>query len=426
MSGPSWAVTAIARRPFLAKSGERLGQVRDVVARLTENAYPRIAGFVVRIGDQQAFVRVQDVSTLDAGGARLAVDRVDLRPFERRPREILLMGDLVGRNVISVGDARLIRVRDVTLRPRSNHLEVTSIVAGRRPVWERVLLRTAGYIEPERLVDWLDIEPLLGHVPTARRRLPFARVARLHPARLADMVEAASPSEGEEILTAVAESRDLQADVFEELDPDFQIAYLHDRSDAEAAEILASMAPDDAADVLLRLGKDRSALILGRLPLPQLRKVRLLLGYNPETAGGLMSPEFLAVSAGATVEQACARVRESTLPARVLDTLYVVDESGRLVGQAPITELLRRGPTEPVAAAADDSVSVEAHADIPEIAIAMTDFNLEALQVVDAEGHILGIIAVDDLLEVMLPVEWRTRVRHYPSGDDRREVAAPE
>lgn len=415
MSAASLPLTAIVRRPLLGKSGERVGQVRDVVADLPEQGYPRIPGLVVRIGDRDIFVRMEDVAALDAGAVRLSVDRLDLRSFERRPREILLAGDLLGHHVISMPQARLVRVQDVMLARPTSELQVAGIVVSSRPLWERLLLRSTGQAQSQTLLNWLDVEPLLGHVPTARRRLPFARVARLHPARLADMVETASPVEGEEILRAVGENQDLEADVFEELDPEYQVAYLEGRSDAEAAEILANMEPDDAADVLLKIERERRERILGWLPLPALRKVRMLLGYNPETAGGLMSPDFLAVPSGATVAEIEEQIRASHLPPGVLDTVYLVDDAGRLAGQIAVVELLRHDAAEPVSAAlSGEPVSVPVQADIPEIAITMTDFNLEALPVVDGDRRMLGIITVDDLLEVVLPPEWRVRVRHYP------------
>jgi Mg/Co/Ni transporter MgtE len=133
-----------------------------------------------------------------------------------------------------------------------------------------------------------------------------------------------------------------------------------------------------------------------------------------------MSPDFLAVSPGATAAEVREQVRLSHLPAGVLDTVYLVDDAGRLVGKVGIVELLRcDGPERVSSAVTDEPVSVPAHADIPEIAITMTDFNLEALPVVDGERRILGVIAVDDLLEVVLPPEWRVRVRHYPAADER-------
>ena len=143
------------------------------------------------------------------------------------------------------------------------------------------------------IVDWGSIEPFVSHVPSARLRIPYRKLARLHPAQIADLVEAASHEEGEEIIEAVGQDRELEADVFEELDPEHQLEFIEARSDADAAKVLGSMAPDDAADLITELDQDRRSPMLELLPEPQRRKVRSLLSYNPETAGGLMSPDFL-------------------------------------------------------------------------------------------------------------------------------------
>jgi Mg/Co/Ni transporter MgtE len=251
-----------------------------------------------------------------------------------------------------------------------------------------------------------------------RRRLPFTRLARLHPAELADMVEAASPREGEEILQAVGQDPELEADVFEELDLDYQVELLRARPDREAAEILANVSPDDAADIVTQLDQEHRDRVLGLLPLVQLQKIRMLLGYNPEIAGGLMSPDFLTVPSDMTVAEALDAIRSSNLPPAALGTVFIADDAGRLAGAVPAVEILRRDPADPMAdLASRDPVSVRPHTDIPEIAVTMADFNLEALPVVDDEHRLVGVVTVDDLLEVVLPQDWRIRVQHYPSTD---------
>ena len=145
-------------------------------------------------------------------------------------------------------------------------------------------------------MDWASIEPFVAHVPTARLRIPYRKLARLHPAQIADLVEAASHDEGEEIIEAVGQDRELEADVFEELDAEHQIEFVRSRTDAEAARLLATMAPDDAADLIIELDQERRLPVLQLLPMAQQRKIRALLNYNPETAGGLMSPDFLCLA----------------------------------------------------------------------------------------------------------------------------------
>lgn len=405
---PSLTVRRIIGRPLTSRAGEHLGRVRDVVVRLTEKDDPPVVGLVVEIAGRAVFVAAADLMTLVTPAPRLAGDRLDVRSFERRPREILLGGDLLGHHVISIAEARLVRVRDVELAERQGSTRAVAVVAGAATPVARLLARARAPL----VLPWAGIEPLLGHVPSARWRLPLGRLARLHPARLADLVETASPSEGAEIISAVGQDRDLEADVFEELEPAYQIAHVQARPDAELADLLASMAPDDAADLLLQLDSERRQRLLGRLPLMTLLKVRPLLGYNPETAGGVMSTDYLTVTADTPVEQALDAVRAGRMPPGVVETVYVVDGAHRLMGALTLGELLRRDPAETVGAVAVKvPVSVLPGADIPQIALAMTDFNLIALPVVDADTRLIGVIAVDDLLEVLLPEEWRTLVR---------------
>lgn len=440
---PSLAVRQLIGQPLLSRTGERLGEVRDVVVLLTEMEDPRVMGFVVRIARRALFVPVAEVTSLYPDGldhritpaapsrqaVRLMGDRLDVRSFERRPREILLGGDLLGHHVISVASARLVRVRDVALAYREGILRTVAVVVDAVPLVARLLPGWARGAHAPATLPWEGIEPLLAHVPTARWRLPLSRLARLHPARLADLVETASPSEGEEIIRTVGQDRDLEADVFEELEPAYQVAYVSTRSDAELADLLATMAPDDAADLLLQLEGERRQRILGRLPLVTLLKVRPLLGYNPATAGGLMSTDYLAVPADMPVGRVLDEVRTSRAPPGVAETIYVVDAARHLKGALAVSELLRRDPAEAVGATTIHiPASVLPHADIPEIALTMTDFNLTVLPVVDAEARLIGVLAVDDLLEVMLPDEWRTLARHSPptTVEQRSEMALEE
>jgi CBS domain-containing protein len=384
-------------------------------------------GFVARIGSRAVFLPVAEVVLHPLQGVQLVGDRLDVRSFERRPHEIVLGGDLLGHHVISIADARLVLVCDVELAYRQGTLRAVSVAVDPAPLVGRLLPSWLSRARTPVTLAWAGIEPLMAHVPTARWRLPLGRLARLHPARLADLVETASPSEGEEIIRTVGQDRDLEADVFEELEPPYQLAHLRARSDGEVADLLATMAPDDAADLLLQFEDARRQRILGRLPLVTLHKVRLLLGFNPATAGGLMSTDYLAVPPEMQVTEVLDTVRARRVPPGVAESVYVVDAAHRLLGVLSIGELLRRGPSQP---AGDTDmpapVSVQPHADIPEIALTMTDFNLTALPVVDQARQLIGVIAVDDLLEVMLPEEWRTLVRQTARDLDQAADAATD
>ncbi|HEX6509708.1 MAG TPA: magnesium transporter [Chloroflexota bacterium] len=404
---PALRLTAVLQLPLLARTGERVGRVHDLVARLSETGYPPILGLIARVGSRELFVPLEETAGIDSAAVRLAVDRLDVRSFERRRSEILLQRDLLGRHVIQLDEARLERVGDITLEDRGGELQVTGITVASSGILARLHLPFGRH--RQRVVrDWSSIEPFVGHVPTIGRRLPFTRLARLHPAELADIVEAASHREGEEIMTAVGEDPEVEADVFEELNAQYQVEFLQTRSDDEAAAVLARMTPDDAADLLLELEEEHRRRLLGCLPLPQLRKVRMLLGYHPETAGGLMSPDFLALPSDTSVETALEEARRSELSALSVSTVFVTGEAGRLVGALSLADLLRHADAARVGdIVTHDPVFVEPYTDIPGLARRMADFNLGALPVVDEHRSVIGIVTVDDVLEVMLPADWR-------------------
>jgi len=180
----------------------------------------------------------------------------------------------------------LIRANEIELAKVDGTWEVVGVDPSTKAVFRRLLPGRLGRnIRPGSIVDWESIEPFVAHVPSARLRIPYRKLARLHPAQIADLVEAASHEEGEEIIEAVGADQELEADVFEELDMEHQLEFIQSRSDAEAARVLSRMAPDDAADLIVDIDQERRLPILNLLPEPQQRKVRSLLSYNPETAG---------------------------------------------------------------------------------------------------------------------------------------------
>ena len=263
-------------------------------------------------------------------------------------------------------------------------------------------------VGPKAIVDWESIQPFVAHVPSAGLRIPYRKLARLHPAQIADLVEAASHEEGEEIINAVGQDLELEADVFEELDTEHQLEFLSTRSDKEAARLLATMAPDDAADLIADLDQDRRLSVLEALPQPDQAKVRALLSYNPETAGGLMSPEFLALPDQTIVSEALEEIRRSPVAPEALGVIYTTDEEGRLVGTASVVRLLKSPSSARVGEVADlDPVAVKADFDLHAIVRKMSDFNLSAAPVIDDDHKMIGVVTVDDVLELLLPQGWR-------------------
>jgi Mg/Co/Ni transporter MgtE len=247
-------------------------------------------------------------------------------------------------------------------------------------------------------------------VPTVRLRAPHPKLARLHPAELADLVEAASHREGEEIIQGISADPELEADVFEELESGHQLEFIADRPDTEIAAVLARMESDDAADLIAELPEARREEIVALLPEVQRRRLRTLLGHDPATAGGLMSPDFICLYSQATREEALDRVARSGYPSDAIAWLFVMNQARRLSGAIHLVDVLRAEPGGVVRDLAAPAKRVRTDADIEEVARLMTDYDLTVVAVVDDEERLQGVITVDDVLELVLPPGWR---RHF-------------
>jgi CBS domain-containing protein len=408
-------VSSLAGSPLLDSAGERLGRVEDVIARLDlADPLPPVIGLKARIGGRDLFVPIDRIERLGPDAARTATTKLNLAQFERRPGEVLLRSDVLDRSMINVENAHLVAAREVELVCSDGVWRVAGIDPSLRPrLWRLLPRRFRGHdSEHQQFIAWSEMEPFVGHVPTSRLKLRSRRLARLHPAQIADLVEAASHEEGEEILEAVGADKELEADVYEELDDEHQVEFLRERPDDEVAGVLARMASDDAADLLLELEQERRLPILGLMPPSKQRKLRGLLGHNPSTAGGLMNPDFLSIRSDAAVADALGLVRVSELTDQQVSVICVIDGSGVLVGAVTLADLVRAQAADAlsgliVADAATPTVPPEA--DLPDVSRLMTDFNLIAMPVVDADGRPVGVVAVDDVLELLLPEEWRRR-----------------
>jgi CBS domain-containing protein len=403
-------VSNIIKRPLVDGSGERVGRVRDLVARVGDAPHPPIVGLVAKVGGGDLFVPIAAIASFDPDHIRFEGKADDLGKFERRPGELLLGRDLLARHLINFVGGRLMRANEIELAKVDGTWEVIGVDPSSRPVLRRLIPhRLRWRTEAGSLVDWASVEPFVAHVPTARLRIPYRKLKRLHPAQIADLVEAASHEEGEEIIQAVGEDRELEADVFEELDTEHQIEFIRSRSDAEAASLLASMAPDDAADLITEVDQERRLPILNLLPEFQQRKIRSLLSYHPETAGGLMSPDFVCVPASTSVADALDAVRVSPAPVEALYVVFASDAEGRLIGWASLLSLLRAAPSAPLESVmSPDPPHVHTDWDLGATVRKMSDFNLTVAPVMDAEhDKILGVVTVDDVLELLLPTGWR-------------------
>jgi CBS domain-containing protein len=405
-------LSQVLGRPIRDLEGERVATVKDVIVRLGEDDHPPVTGFVARYRRRDFFLSRWRITELNKNGVRLNSDILDLRPFVRRESEVLLARDVLDKQLIDVDGKRVVRVNDVQIIEAASEWRVTGADVSLQGLWRR--LAPAGFAGTRRTVevlDWADVGYLATDAATVQLKSSSDKLARLHPVEIARLAEALSYHHGSEVVEALDD--ETAAETLEEMPAEHQARILGDMDQERAADILEWMSPDEAADVLGDLPEEKAEELLGLMEDEEQADVAELLPYEDDTAGGLMTTEFVTLPRELTVGEALARLREMAETPNMIYYLYVVEEehSWKLCGVIALRSLILADPSMPLAdAMRTDIQSADPQEPAREVAQRIAEYNLLALPVVDESGDILGIITVDDAMEILLPKDWRQRL----------------
>jgi magnesium transporter len=409
-------LSQLVGKPVLDLHGAPFGRVRDLIVALGEE-YPPVTGIVVRVsGDRDIFLPWTDVDAIDESGARLHTSSIDITNFQQRPNEIRLWLDLQDKQIVDVEGRKIVRVNDIQLAPVRGRLRLIAVDVGLAGILRRLglsgpgerLARALG-LPIENYIEWKDVDPVESSVSSLKLRVPHQALSTLHPADVAHIVEQLAPRDRAGIMAALEEGR--AADVLEELSAEDQVDVLDDLPSERAADILEEMGPDEAADLIADLPEKRRAELLGLMEPEEAQDVRELLAYGEETAGGLMTTDFITVAADETAQQVIDRLRELKPEADHVYYLYVTEADGTLIGTITLRGLIIATPETRVRDfTRADPISVTVDTDADEAARAIARYNLLALPVVDDEGRMQGVVTVDDAFERALGEGWRRRL----------------
>ena len=405
-------LSQVLGRPILDHDGERVATIKDVIVRLGEEDHPPVTGFVARYRRRDFFLPRWRMAEFSEQGARLNSDILDLRPFARRENEILLARDVLDKQLIDVDGKRVVRVNDVQLIEAGGEFRVTGADVSLQGLWRRLMpAGFAGSRRPVEVIDWADVGYLATNAAGVQLKSSSDKLARLHPVEIARLAEALSYHHGSEIVESLDD--ETAAETLEEMSAEDQARIISDMDEERAADILEWMSPDEAADVLGDLPDEKAEDLLNRMEGEEQADVAELLPYEDDTAGGLMTTEFVTLPRNLTVGEALARLREMAQTPNMIYYLYVVEqeESWKLCGVIALRSLILANPDVPLEDVMRDEFQM-AHADdsAREVAEKIAEYNLLALPVVDEAGDILGIITVDDAMEMLLPKGWRQRL----------------
>ena len=402
--GEQLFVSRLARLPVLAPTGETIGRIADVViARRESGAPPPVLGFTVMVQRRPIFLGVGRVRELDESGVTLSTGSVNLRPFQQREGETLVIGELLDSRVVHRDTGKQLRLNDVAVGRVREEWVVTALD----------VLEPGGGLRPWRRAKHLRLpwEQVAGLEPAESAERRVAALANLRPADLAAALQALPVQARQEVVAGLDDDR--LAEAMEELPEELQAVLLAGLGDERAADVLEAMDPDDAADLLGELSEADRARLLALMVPDEAEPVRRLLLYDEETAGGLMTTEPVIMRAADTVAEALARVRDPDLPPALAAQVFVVraptqTPTGRYLGVAYLQRLLREPPSEELGACIDtDLDSIGPEEPTRRVAEYLATYDLLSAPVCDAQGRLLGAVSIDDVLDHLLPEAWR-------------------
>ena len=394
----------------------RIGKVEDIAVDAAES-YPAVVGVYVKARGRLQYAPAQAIVSITDRATVLSAMPVAVDDAPISPNELLLNKELLDKQIVDVDGRKVVRVNDARLAPAGEALRLIAVDIGVSGLLRRLGLRGLGNSWLKRvskpglrpaLISWDAVQPLHRDTPGAAIRLQVPRelINRIHPSDLAAIIEELNASDQASLVGSLDE--ETAADAFEQLDADTQLSILEDLSPDRAADIIENMAPDDAADILGEVEPEKQEQILQLMEPEEAKDVRELLTHDVETAGGLMTTEYLSVPPGLTVASTFDHIRKAAEDAELIYYVYILEPDERLVGVVALKDLITATPDAPVSSIAiDDVVHVPLEASKEEVATTIARYDFLAVPVVDEDGRMQGIVTVDDVVDVLLPDKLR-------------------
>ena len=404
------ALTELLGSPVLEASGVHCGRVREVALTPAEDR-ARVSTIIVRTKSGDRLLPFSSVLSIN-GGIRASSPASDWRAPEAEGL-FLLERDLLDQQIIDVHGRKVVRVNDVDLHPETGNgriqLKIGSVDVGPRGAIRRLLkgvvpmpaLRLLLQRIPPRLIPW-DFVDLIETDPARRVKLKIShdRLAKLHPADIADIVEKLAPDEREAVFETL--DQEVAAEALEEVAPKVQKSIVESLDSERAAEIVEEMNPDAAADLLADLPEERTTEILQEMQPEDREEVAELLEFGENTAAGRMNTEYLALDSDATVNDAIEALRNFEGGVETVSTIYLVDKNGRLSGAVPLAKLVLAKPDDELASlTVEPLISCDAGAQEKEVAALFDKYNLVTLPVIDEDSKLTGVITSDDVISLL-------------------------
>jgi CBS domain-containing protein len=411
-------LSELTGRTVLDHRGDPLGTLKDLVV-APGNPLPRVDALVVE-SRARGRVRVPwaDMSYFSKGILSARAPAESFQPFDDAGEDLLAVRDLLDKQIVDANGARVVRVNDVKFDGYKDDAVLIAVDVGVRGLLRRLGFERmgVGFLRFFRvrlrthLISWNYLQPLSPKLSSIGLTVPRQMVEELHPADIADLISQVSQTEGVEFIQNL--DVEIAAEALSEMAPEDQTAVIREMDADRAAEIIEEMSPDTAADLINSLPPDVAHQILGNIEQEDAEDIQELLGHESDTAGGIMTNEFISYPPHITVTELLERFRYEAPETESVFYIYVIDEQERLLGVASLKEVILASPSDTLGSFMETNIkSVRPEADEMVVAATISKYNLVALPVVDCDTCLVGIVTVDDILERILPRQARRHRR---------------
>lgn len=410
-------IADVLGKSVLDPAGDELGKVRDIAVE-GGGTFPRAVGIVLERNKSLRFLPWEELAIFNRRIISSSKPETDLAEFVPSPDRLLIAKDILDKQIVDINGAKVVRVNDVKLTDEGGNALLTDVDVGMRGLLRRLGIERRGEAffrairHPLRhtLIPWTVIQPLESKLDRLTLSVTRDAMSDLHPSDIAQIISDLAPDERTEFF----EKLDLEtaAEALHELEPEVQADIIADMDGEQAADVIERMPPDEAADVIADLPADKAQEILGLMEKDEAQDVHELLHHEDDTAGGLMTNEYLAYPPETTVGDALARFKEDAAEIEAVYYLYAVQDE-KLVGVLGLKEaILSAEPGRRLDEVMHRKlITVRAESDHHTVAELISKYNLLALPVVDDDHCLLGVITVDDVVDLLLPPASRRRRR---------------
>jgi CBS domain-containing protein/sporulation protein YlmC with PRC-barrel domain len=405
-------LSEIINKPVIDSEGNKIGKFKDFVASVSVT-YPIVEALIVRTTDKKDInVPWEDVELINKE-IKLKIKFNDIKEYKLKNRDILIADEVLDKQVVDLEGKKLKRINDLQFATTQDYYRLIGADISFKGILRRLGLeripKGIGIKLQDDNISWKDVDVLESNVSRLKLKVPEYKLKKLHPADIAEIVDQLSINDSIRILNSLNE--EIAADAMEEISPERQVTLFEEMDNKRAADLLEEMSPDDAADLIGDLSAERGRELLDLMDPEEAKDVEHLLGYPEDTAGGIMTTEFAAVSEELTARQILNKFKELAEEVESIYYIYALSKNNDLSGVISLRELIIACPDEKLKDfMTKEMITVDVMEKEHEVAKQIAKYNLIALPVVDDKNKIKGMVTIDDAIDIVLPTAWKKQV----------------